>query len=210
MDLSLLLLTTPIIPPTPPVSGVPRPATGPLVTGAAGRPAPEPVVAGVVPRLVVAPMAPGPEDRPPAVVAPPLSRPPGPICCPPGRVCCPPGVGTPPWAGPEIPDVPCWPTGIGWKSSLVIGSLNFLRKNRCSTRTFKFGGNAFEDLREKRAIACTYCWPRNTSSSSFSRWAACRQTGMATDIMTAMMASATSRAAIAYPRSPRPRIVLFV
>ena len=66
-----------------------------------------------------------------------------------------------------------------------------------------FGGNWFAYLREKSVIAWTYCWPRNTSSSSFSRWAACFQTGMATVIMTAMMPRATSRAAMAYPPSRR-------
>src|ERR1043166_3517105 len=109
MDLSLLLLTTPMTPPAPPVRGVPRPAVGLLVVGDVLRPVP------------------GLESRPP-LAAPPLSRPPGPVWrCP-----------LP--AGPEMPGVPCWPTGMGWKSSLVIGSLYFLRRNRCSTSTLRFGG----------------------------------------------------------------------
>src|SRR5438876_2844532 len=44
------------------------------------------------------------------------------------------------------PGTPC-PTGIGAKSSLVIGSLNFLRRNRCSTSTSMFGGYALEYFR---------------------------------------------------------------
>ena len=63
-----------------------------------------------------------------------------------------------------------------------------------------FGGYALAVLRWNSAIAWTYCIPRKTSSSSFSRCAACFQTGMATVSMMAMMLMATSRTAIAYPR----------
>src|SRR5690242_4976784 len=35
-----------------------------------------------------------------------------------------------------------WPARIGWKSSLVMGSLYFLRRNRCSTSTSRLGGAA--------------------------------------------------------------------
>src|SRR6266516_5003080 len=120
MDLSLLLLITPMIPaPPPPVVGVPAPA----------------VEAG--PRPAVGP---GEDSRPPGED----SRPPVSDCrCP-------------RWpAGAEIPGVPCCPAGIGWKSVFVIGSLNFLRRNRSRTRTSMFGGNAFAYLREKSVIACT-------------------------------------------------------
>ena len=83
------------------------------------------------------------------------------------------------------------------KSSFVIGSLNFFRRNRCSTRMSTFGGYAFANLRWYRPTACAYCRPRKTSSVSFSRCAAWRQTGMTTVIMMDMMAIATTRAAIA-------------
>ena len=49
----------------------------------------------------------------------------------------------------------------------------------------------------KRRIARVYCMPRKTSSASFSRCASWRHTGIATDIRTAITASATSSAAIA-------------
>jgi len=62
-----------------------------------------------------------------------------------------------------------------------------------------FGGYALAVLRWKSAIAWTYCIPRKTSSSSFSRCAVCFQTGMATVSMMAMMLMATSSTAIAYP-----------
>src|SRR5205814_10371809 len=104
MDLSLLLLTTPMIPPTPPVNGVPRPATGPLVTGAVARPAvawpgPDcwPPVTGP---LLRPPIVGGPLSRPPVVEGP-LSRPPGPVWR------CPPAVAAPPPGRAEIPAVPC-------------------------------------------------------------------------------------------------------
>ena len=42
-----------------------------------------------------------------------------------------------------------------------------------------------------------YCSPRNTSSSSFSRCASCRQTGMTIDISTVSTATITRSAAIA-------------
>src|SRR5256714_13018815 len=32
-----------------------------------------------------------------------------------------------------------WPAPSGWKSSFVMGSLNFFRRNRCSTRTSTLG-----------------------------------------------------------------------
>jgi hypothetical protein len=46
-------------------------------------------------------------------------------------------------------------------------------------------------------MAWTYCWPRNTNSSSRSRWIWCFQTGIATVIITARMLMAMSSAAIA-------------
>jgi hypothetical protein len=46
-------------------------------------------------------------------------------------------------------------------------------------------------------MACTYCVPRKTSSSSFSRWEVCFQTGMATVSMMAMMLMETRSTAIA-------------
>jgi hypothetical protein len=210
MELSLLLLTTPIMPAPPPPGVVPRP---PIVDGAAGE-------IGVVPMprppVGPAPAGPGAGARPPIGPAA-VSRPPiGPVeesrplegVCPPGAVGCWtvwPGVAAP---EPEMPAPPCWPAGTGWKSSLVIGSLNFLRRKRSRTRTSTLGGKLFAYLRENKVIAWTYCCPRNTSSSSFSRWAACFHTGMATVIITAMMPRVTSRAAMAYPCS-QP-IALFV
>ncbi len=62
-----------------------------------------------------------------------------------------------------------------------------------------FGGYALAVLRWNSAIAWTYCIPRKTSSSSFSRCAVCFQTGMAIVSMMAMMLMATSSTAIAYP-----------
>ncbi len=59
------------------------------------------------------------------------------------------------------------------------------------------GGNAFANLRWKRPMAWTYCLPRKTSSSSFSRRAVCFQTGITTVNMIAMTLMATSSAAIA-------------
>src|SRR5206468_9988991 len=121
MDLSLLLLTTPMIPPTPPVTGVPGAAV--VVAPPVERPGAEGPPAGALLRLAVA--GPGDESRPPGAGAGEESRPPGP-----GPACRCPLCG-----GPETPGVPCCPAGIGWKSSFVIGSLYFLRRNRCSTRT---------------------------------------------------------------------------
>src|SRR5437762_13485200 len=114
MDLSLLLLITPMIPaPPPPVVGVPAPKV---------EPGPRPAV------------GPGEDSRPPVS-----------------------DCRCPRWpAGAEIPGVPCCPAGIGWKSVFVIGSLNFLRRNRSRTRTSMFGGNWFAYLREKSVIAWTY------------------------------------------------------
>ena len=51
----------------------------------------------------------------------------------------------------------------------------------------------------KEANERAYCSPRNTSSSSFSRWTVCFHTGMATVISTAMMDRPTMSAAMAYP-----------
>jgi len=59
------------------------------------------------------------------------------------------------------------------------------------------GGGAFAYLRSYRPTARAYCCPRKMSSSSFSRCASCRHTGIATVIMMAMMFIATSSAAIA-------------
>src|SRR5262245_22757047 len=67
---------------------------------------------------------------------------PAPRPTPPGRGAAPaagfaPGApGAPPAPGPACP------AASTWKSSLVIGSLNFLRRNRFSTRVSMFGGNA--------------------------------------------------------------------
>ena len=100
---------------------------------------------------------------------------------------------------PPAPGMICCPKATVAKSSPVIGSLYFLRMNRCSTSTLRFGGYAPTYFRWNSPIAWTYCLPRKTSSSSFSRWADCFQTGRATVIMTAMMLIAMSSAAIAYP-----------
>src|SRR5581483_6173549 len=48
------------------------------------------------------------------------------------------------------------PSVSGWKSSLVIGSLYFFRRNRCSTRTSRLGGLAFANLRLNSPMACAY------------------------------------------------------
>ncbi len=200
MDLSLLLLVTPMNPPTPPVSGVPRPPTPGI--GAVMGVAPDPARPVIGPRDPVGPVVgavgdgavgdgeDGVDSRPVVL----------PVRC--VLKVTAPGWLVPPPGGAEIPAVPWAPTGISWKSSLVIGSLYFLRRKRWSTRTLTFGGKAFPFLREKSAMAWTYCWPRNTSSSSFSRCDACFQTGMATVMRTAMTPIATSRATMAYPLRP--------
>src|SRR6266702_3134988 len=124
MDLSLLLLTTPMIPPTPPVTGVPG-VTVVAVAPPVGRPDVAGPPVGALPRPGV--VGPGDASRPPVAGVVEESRPPGP-----GPDCRWPLCG-----GPAIPGVPCCPAGIGWKSPFVIGSLNFLRRNRCSTSTFR-------------------------------------------------------------------------
>ena len=60
-----------------------------------------------------------------------------------------------------------------------------------------FGGKVLANFFWNRPMAWTYCLPRKISSSSFSRCVVCFQTGMTTVIMTAMMASDTSSAAMA-------------
>ena len=52
-------------------------------------------------------------------------------------------------------------------------------------------------FRWNKPMARAYCWPRKTSSVSFSRWAICFQAGMATAIMIAIMLMPTSNTAIA-------------
>src|SRR4051812_3884614 len=136
MDVSLLLLATPLMPPDGPEPGVP----GAPVAG---------VVAG----------------------APVVGR--GPV-------------GGLPWAGEAVwpglaavcepaPGVAAaaWVCRSGTKSLLVIGSLYFFRRNFCSTRTSRFGGNALAYFFWNRPIARAYCSPRNTSSASFSRCPIC-------------------------------------
>src|SRR6266511_1120212 len=110
MDLSLLLLFTPMIPPTGPpcvpVGDVPRPA-----------------VCGVGPGAVICPGVLVPAE-PPALT-------PG---DPPREV---PGCVDPP--GVFAPGA-CAVTITSWKSSPVIGSLYFLRRNFCCTSTSMLGG----------------------------------------------------------------------
>src|SRR5262245_61307552 len=143
MDLSLLLLVTPMTPPTPP------PGCPPIGDD---RPPEEMPPSELVPGDVLGDM-----PRPAVVV-------PGAPCCPrPGAVV---PVG---WPGVALPGTD-WPATSGTNSSFVIGSLNFLRRNRCSTSTSMFGGNALAYLRWNRVIAWTYWLPRKTSSSSLSRW----------------------------------------
>ena len=110
-----------------------------------------------------------------------------------------PGVADAPAVPTPIPVF--WPAMIGTKSSFVTGSLNFLRRKCSLSRTSRLGGYAFAYFRWNMPIACAYCIPRKTSSSSRSRCVICFQTGMATVSMTAMMLMATSNAAIAYPCS---------
>ena len=188
MDLSLLLLTTPMMPATPPAPGVLLPP-GPVVENVDPG---DPGETGVVPPVVVPPVVVPP--RPAADEVPP--RPdvvfvdgcefswPGPLT-------------TRSWS---VPGTTC-PAPSGWKSSFVMGSLNFFRRNRCSYRVSMFGGYAFMYFRWNKPIACTYCVPRKISSSSFSRWAICFQTGIAADSITAITPIATRSTAIAYPDS---------
>ena len=83
-----------------------------------------------------------------------------------------------------------------------MGSLYFLRRKRCCTSTSIEGGRIPAPIfRSYRSIALTYCSPRNTSSSSFSRFAWKRQAGNAAVIMIDITPSMTSSAAIAYPRA---------
>src|SRR4051812_28142071 len=91
----------------------------------------------------------------PALVGGPLERPaPGcvdaagcPDRCPLEPVAGDPAV-APRWppGGCAVPGNAC-PAGIGTKSSLVIGSLNFLRRKRWSTSTSMLGGYALANLR---------------------------------------------------------------
>ena len=60
-----------------------------------------------------------------------------------------------------------------------------------------FGGLALANFCPYNRIARMYCWPRKTSSSSFSRRAICFQVGIATVIRIAAMLMATKSAAIA-------------
>ncbi len=60
-----------------------------------------------------------------------------------------------------------------------------------------FGGSAPGIFLCISSMARAYCWPRNTSSASFSRCDMCFQTGMATVIITAITLIATRRAAMA-------------
>src|ERR1051326_4840730 len=114
MDLSLLLLVTPMMPPPGP------PPTPP------GRAA---VCVPAVTALV------GAWPRPGEAVG--LVDAPRPDCCPAGAL-------DAPWP---------WPARMGTKSSFVIGSLYFLRRNRSVTSTSRFGGKAFAYLRWNRPIA---------------------------------------------------------
>ncbi len=54
-------------------------------------------------------------------------------------------------------------------------------------------------MRWKSSIARAYCLPRNTSSASFSRVDAWRQTGMATTSMIDITLSPMRSAIMAYP-----------
>src|SRR5262245_11463318 len=107
IDASLLLLVTPLMPAV---------VWTPVPPGVDPRP-----VAGAVPRPGCV------DDDGPAVGDVP---PPGPLAPRP------PAADVPEFCVPPRPDPgsPC-PTGIGAKSSLVIGSLYFLRRKRCSTST---------------------------------------------------------------------------
>ena len=60
-----------------------------------------------------------------------------------------------------------------------------------------FAGSAPGSLRPYSSMARAYCLPRKINSSSFSRWAACFQTGMATVIMTAITLMLMSSTAMA-------------
>jgi hypothetical protein len=73
----------------------------------------------------------------------------------------------------------------------------FLRRNFCATSVSTSGGKDAAYFRWKRPMARTYCCPRKTSSSSFSRCTMWRHVGIATVIMTAITASMTRRAAMA-------------
>src|SRR6185436_2362856 len=77
--------------------------------------------------------------------------------------------------------------GKSRKSSPVIGSLYLARRKCCSTSRSMLGGYVpGPDRRWYWPIARTYCWPRKTSSASFSRRFICFHTGMAAVIMMAM------------------------
>src|SRR5262245_50792227 len=112
MDLSLLLLTTPTMPPTGPAPGVP---------------------------IADVPPWPGCWALPNVAAAADPANGPG---ADPGVPN--PGVAVP---GPPRPAVPAWFAVTGWKSSFVIGSLNFLRRKRCCTRMSRLGGWVFANLR---------------------------------------------------------------
>ncbi len=122
---------------------------------------------------------------------------PGPLLPPGGVVCLPvvePREGDPGCA-PLVPS----PWRTNRKSSPVIGSLYFLRRYFWSTSSSTFGGRAPGILRWNNSMARAYCLPRKTSSASFSRWDAWRQTGMATASRMDITLRPTSRATMAYP-----------
>src|SRR6202049_4269376 len=109
--------------------------------------------------LLVTPVIPAPVGDPGVL---PLAAPVVGAAPPRADPCGPPG-GAPPRCVPGAP--PCGAATLsktGAKSSLVIGSLNFLRRNFCSTRKSMLGGSAPTLLRCKRLIARAYCSPRNT------------------------------------------------
>src|SRR5262245_36822490 len=99
MDLSLLLLVTPMTPPTPPPGCPPIGDDRPPEEMPPGELVPGEVVGGDIP-------------RPPVVV-------PGVLCCPRPGVVVPVG-----WPGVALPGTD-WPATSGTNSSFVIGSLNF-------------------------------------------------------------------------------------
>src|SRR5271155_1750330 len=71
-----------------------------------------------------------------------------PVGAPRPDVGAPPGGDAPPGGAPREPGAAAL-TRTSAKSSLVIGSLNFLRRNRCSTRKSMLGGSAPTLLRCK-------------------------------------------------------------
>src|SRR4029079_13424907 len=112
---------------------------------------PPPVVEPNVNGDPACPRAPGP---PPAATDPgaTVPRPVGVVPTPPPRGGCwpaPARPAAPPGANGFVDGAPATacPTAIGWKSSSVIGSLYFLRRNRCSTRISREGGKVPAYLR---------------------------------------------------------------